>query len=111
MCHTQFNPNQIESQVVTFVTVSNCFDICKLEHLISESDLNVNEIYMQWYRLHLEAGKEEETDISRNFADFFECVQVCCKKYLCNVRKLKIICLLQTPNINIIEYIVSMFID
>ena len=40
-----------------------------------EDNLKVNEIYMQWYRLHLEAGKEEETDSSRrNFADFFECV-------------------------------------
>ena len=45
-----------------------------------EDNLKVNEIYMQWYRLHLEAGKEEETDSSRIFADFFECVQVRCKK-------------------------------
>ena len=54
-----------------------------------EDNLKVNEIYMQWYRLHLEAGKEEETDSSRrNFADFFECVQVRCKNNLCNVSKL-----------------------
>ena len=49
-----------------------------------EDNLKVNEIYMQWYRLHLEAGKEEETDSSmRNFADFFECVQVRCNKKNC----------------------------
>ena len=40
VCHTQFNPNQIESPVVTFVTVSYCYDICKFERLISESDLS-----------------------------------------------------------------------
>ena len=40
VCHTQFNPNQIESRVVTFVTVSYCYDICKFKRLISESDLN-----------------------------------------------------------------------
>ena len=49
-----------------------------------EDNLKVNEIYMQWYRLHLEAGKDEETDSSRRiFADFFECVQVCCKIEIC----------------------------
>ena len=49
-----------------------------------EDNLKVNEIYMQWYRLHFEAGKEEETDSSmRNFTDFFECVQVRCNKKTC----------------------------
>ena len=53
-----------------------------------EENFKVNEIYLQWYRLHLEAGKEETDSSRRNFADFFECMQARCKKNLCNVSKL-----------------------
>ena len=48
-----------------------------------EDNMKVHEIYMHWYRLHLEAGKDEETDNRRIFADFFECVQVRCKIEIC----------------------------
>ena len=49
-----------------------------------EDNLKVNEIYMQWYRLQMEAGKDEETDNSRRiFADLFKCVQVHYKIEIC----------------------------
>ena len=41
----QLNPNQMASRVVIVIIVSYCYDICKLECLISESDLNVYKLY------------------------------------------------------------------
>ena len=61
--------------------------------------------------LHLEAGKEKET-VRAGILLISSSVCRYVVKNLCNVSKLEIIiCSLRTLNNNIIEYIVSMFID